>query len=211
MRGANQAMGEDDSRLEVLLVQFAVLYRGEEKVAMSTRSGDFVTLRELREEVGNDAARFFYVMRKSDQHMDFDLDLAKSKSNENPVYYIQYAHARCCGVFNKVSERGLAFHLIKEEGIQNLGLLTQENEADLAQKLSQFPEMVATAARNFEPHLIAYYLKELAHQLHSYYNSTQIAVEDQALSAARLVLLDAVRVVLANGLTLLGVSAPERM
>ncbi len=210
VRGAIQAMGEDDARLEVLLVQFAVLYRGEEKVAMSTRSGDFVTLRELREEVGNDAARFFYVMRKSDQHMDFDLELAKSKSNDNPVYYIQYAHARCCGVFGQLSAKGFsAFN--QADGLSQLALLTQESEADLAQKLSQFPEMVASSARNFEPHLIAYYLKELAHQLHSYYNATPILVEDDALRSARLTLLQSVRVVLANGLTLLGVSAPERM
>lgn len=210
VRGAIQAMGEDDSRLEVLLVQFAVLYRGEEKIAMSTRSGDFVTLRELREEVGNDAARFFYVMRKSDQHMDFDLELAKSKSNDNPVYYIQYAHARCCGVFGQLSAKGFsAFD--QADGLNQLVLLTQESEADLAQKLSQFPELVASSARNFEPHLIAYYLKELAHQLHSYYNATPILVEDDGLRSARLTLLKAVRVVLANGLTLLGISAPERM
>lgn len=210
VRGAIQAMGEDDSRLEVLLVQFAVLYRGTEKASMSTRSGDFVTLRELREEVGNDAARFFYVMRKSDQHMDFDLELAKSKSNENPVYYIQYAHARCCGVFGQLVTKGFsAFD--QAQGLAHLALLTQESEADLAQKLSLFPEIIAASARNFEPHLVAYYLKELAHQLHSYYNATQLLVEDEALRLARLTLLQAVRVVLANGLTLLGVSAPERM
>ena len=210
VRGAIQAMGEDDSRLEVLLVQFAVLYRGVEKVSMSTRSGDFVTLRELREEVGNDAARFFYVMRKSDQHMDFDLELAKSKSNENPVYYIQYAHARCCGVFAQLSAKGFAT-VDQAEGLAQLALLSLESEADLVQKLAQFPETIANAARNFEPHLVAYYLKDLAHQLHSYYNATPILVEDAALRAARLMLLDAVRVVLNNGLALLGISAPERM
>jgi arginyl-tRNA synthetase len=169
-----------------------------------------VTLRELREEVGNDAARFFYVMRKSDQHMDFDLELAKSKSNENPVYYIQYAHARCCGVFSQLSAKGFsAFD--QAQGLENLTLLTQDSEAELAQKLAQFPEVISLAARNFEPHLIAYYLKELAHQLHSYYNATPLLVEEEVLRSARLTLLQAVRMVLANGLTLLGVSAPERM
>lgn len=210
VRGAIQAMGEDDSRLDVLLVQFAVLYRSGEKVGMSTRSGQFVTLRELREEVGNDAARFFYVMRRCDQHMDFDLDLAKSKSNENPVYYIQYAHARCCGVFSQLESRGLA-PWSQDEGLAQLALLSAEAEADLAQKLGQFPQVIAHAARDAEPHQVAYYLRDLAHQLHSYYNSTPLLVEQDSLRQARLTLLAATRVVLANGLTLLGVSAPERM
>jgi arginyl-tRNA synthetase len=210
VRGAIQAMGEDDSRLDVLLVQFAVLYRGGEKASMSTRSGEFVTLRELREEIGNDATRFFYVMRKCDQHMDFDLDLAKSKSNENPLFYIQYAHARCCGVFAQADSRGLTAWT-ESLGLACIAQLTETSEADLAQKCAQFPEVIANAARDAEPHQIAYYLKELAHQLHSYYNNTPLLVEDDALRFARLTLLSAVRVVLANGLTVLGVSAPERM
>lgn len=210
VRGAIQAMGEDDSRLEILLVQFAVLYRGGEKISMSTRSGQFVTLRELREEIGNDATRFFYVMRKSDQHMDFDLDLAKSRSNENPLYYIQYAHARCCGVFAQAAAKNFPQWQPKE-GLAALAYLTEAAEADLAQKLSQFPAVVTTAARDCEPHQIAYYLRDLAHQLHSYYNSTPILVEDAAIRSARLTLLVATQTVLANGLRLLGVSAPERM
>lgn len=210
VRGALTAMGEDDSRLQVLLVQFAVLYRGSEKVSMSTRSGQFVTLRELRDEIGNDATRFFYVMRKSDQHMDFDLDLAKSKSNENPLYYIQYAHARCCGVFNQLAAKNFA-PWQQTEGVSALSQLSDEHETDLAQKLSQFPSVIATAARDCEPHQVAYYLRDVAHLLHSYYNATPILVEDDSLRAARLTLLVATRIVLANGLSLLGVSAPERM
>lgn len=210
VRGGIQAMGEDDARLDVLLVQFAVLYRGGEKASMSTRSGQFVTLRELREEVGNDAARFFYVMRKSDQHMDFDLDLAKSKSNENPVYYIQYAHARCCGVFAQLASKGFSAWN-QSVGLENLPLLDADAEIDLAQKLSQFPDVIANAARDSEPHQVAYYLKDVAHHLHSYYNASQILVDDDALRQARLTLLQATKIVLANGLQLLGVSTPERM
>lgn len=210
VRGAIQALGENADKLSVLLVQFAVLYRGAEKVPMSTRSGQFVTLRELRDEVGSDATRFFYVMRKSDQHMDFDLELAKSKSNDNPLYYIQYAHARCCGVFVQAVSKGLT-EWTAESGLQQLALLGSEHELDLAQMLAQFPELIARAAQEHEPHQIAYYLRELAHLLHSYYNSTPILVEDDALRQARLSLLMATRRVLANGLSLLGVSAPERM
>ncbi len=210
VRGSIQAMGEDDARLTVLLVQFAVLYRGTEKAAMSTRSGQFVTLRELREEIGTDATRFFYVMRRCDQHMDFDLDLAKSKSNENPLFYIQYAHARCCGVFAQLAVKGYA-HWQAQDGLAQLALLTEESEAELAQKLAQFPEVIAAAARDSEPHQVAYYLKDLAHLLHSYYNNTMLLVDDDAVRTARLTLIAATRVVLANGLAVLGVSAPERM
>ena len=210
VRGSIQAMGEDDARLEVLLVQFAVLYRGAEKAAMSTRSGQFVTLRELRDEIGTDATRFFYVMRRCDQHMDFDLDLAKSKSNENPLYYIQYAHARCCGVFGQVMAKGFDGWQ-SEVGLAHIEQLVEASEAELAQKLAQFPETIAHAARDFEPHQVAYYLKDLAHQLHSYYNNTPVLVENDRLRNARLTLLAATRTVLANGLALLGVSAPERM
>jgi arginyl-tRNA synthetase len=210
VRGAIKAMGEDDARLMVLLVQFAVLYRGTEKAAMSTRSGQFVTLRALREEIGTDATRFFYVMRRCDQHMDFDLDLAKSKSNENPLFYIQYAHARCCGVFAQLAVKGYA-HWQAQDGLAQLALLTEESEAELAQKLAQFPEVIAAAARDSEPHQVAYYLKDLAHLLHSYYNNTMLLVDDDDVRTARLTLIAATRIVLANGLAVLGVSAPERM
>jgi len=209
VKAAMEAMDANPDALEVLLVQFAVLYRGGEKLAMSTRSGQFVTLRELREEVGADAARFFYVQRKSEQHMDFDLDLAKSKSNENPVYYIQYAHARISRVMEQAKERGLSVDL--ENGLQNLNKLEDESEADIATLLSRYPEIVARAAKAREPHQIAYYLKELAHALHSYYNASQFLVEDETLRHARLTLICAVQQVLKNGLKILGVQPREKM
>lgn len=209
VKAAMQALDTNPETLEVLLVQFAILYRGGEKLAMSTRSGQFVTLRELRDEVGKDAARFFYVQRKSEQHMDFDLDLAKSKSNENPVYYIQYAHARICQVLSMAEEKGVAVDT--EQGVANLSRLTDDTETDLATLLAQYPEIIARAALAYEPHQIAYYLKSLAQGLHSYYNASQFIVEDNGLRHARLTLVLAVRQVLQNGLKVLGVSAPEKM
>lgn len=209
VKAALKALGLNDAALEVLLVQFATLWRGGEKVPMSTRSGQFVTLRELREEVGTDAARFFYVMRKSEQHMDFDLDLAKSQSNDNPVYYIQYAHARIASVLRQAKEKGMAWD--RKAGLANLNVLGEEAEKDIAAELVRFPELIARAAKSREPHLIAYYLRELAHKLHSYYNSTPFLVEDAALRNARLTLVAAVKQVIYNGLALLGVSAPETM
>jgi arginyl-tRNA synthetase len=210
VKAAMDAMGTNPNALQVQLVQFAILYRGGERAQMSTRSGQFVTLRELRDEVGNDAARYFYVSRKSEQHMDFDLDLAKSKSNENPVYYIQYAHARICSVLQQVVEKGFAA-FDAQAGLANLALLTTEHEQDIAAKLAQFPDLIARAAEAREPHQIAYYLKDLAHALHSYYNAQPLLVADDHLRNARLSLLVAIKQVLVNGLTLLGVSAPERM
>ena len=209
VKAAMQAMETDSEQLKVLLVQFAVLYRGGEKLAMSTRSGQFVTLRELREEVGSDAARFFYVQRKSEQHMDFDLDLAKSQSNENPVYYIQYAHARICRVMAQAEEKGYSYDM--QHGLANLGLLESEQETHLATEIAKYPEIIARAAQVYEPHQIAYYLKDLAHGLHSYYNASQFIVEDDNLRQARLTLIKAVQQVLQNGLAILGVSAPEKM
>ncbi len=176
---------------------------------MSTRSGSFVTLRELREEVGNDAARFFYVARKPEQHMDFDLDLAKSESNDNPVYYIQYAHARICSVLRQLKERGLAWD--QALGLQQINLLAESHEHHLINLLCRYPEVIETAAINCEPHYLAYYLRELATGLHSYYNAVQLLCDDESLRCARLCLLAAIRQVLNNGLTLLGVSAPESM
>ncbi|MDG1688070.1 MAG: arginine--tRNA ligase [Gammaproteobacteria bacterium] len=203
------AAGEDVERLKVLLVQFAVLYRGSEKVAMSTRSGQFVTLRELREEVGKDAARFFYVLRSADQHMDFDLELAKSQSNDNPVYYVQYAHARVCSVFRELSERGLAWD--KAEGEQALSRLTEEHEQAIMSMLSRYPEVINSAAVNYTPHLLAHYLMDLARDFHTYYNAHQFIVDDHGLSQARLTLITAVKQVISNGLGVLGVSAPGTM
>jgi arginyl-tRNA synthetase len=209
VKAALQAMGDDPAKLDVLLVQFAILYKGGERMQMSTRSGEFVTLRELRDEVGNDAARFFYVTRKCEQHMDFDLDLAKSQSADNPVYYIQYAHARVCSVLRQLDEKGL--HRDVQRGSDHLHLLHEEHEQKLMVSLSRYPEVVEAAALNHEPHLIAHYLRELAYEFHTYYNSHQFLVEMDALRDARLNLILATRQVIRNGLALLGVSAPESM
>jgi arginyl-tRNA synthetase len=209
LQAAAEGMGEDPDRLEILLVQFAVLYRFGEKVAMSTRSGQFITLRELRDEVGSDAARFFYVMRSHDQHLDFDLDLAKSRSNENPVYYIQYAHARICSVFRTLEDMDERHNV--EIGNVALDLLTEDHEMQLMRDISRFPETIDSAARLRSPHLLAHYLHALATDLHSYYNAHQFLVKDENLRNARLNLILATRTVLARGLGLLGVSAPEEM
>jgi arginyl-tRNA synthetase len=181
------------------------LYRRGERVPMSTRAGEFVTLRELRSEVGNDAARFFYVLRKSDQHLDFDLDLAKSQSNDNPVYYVQYAHARVCSLHEQWGGDASALQQV------DVSALDSEHESALLEKLIAFPDAVETAARDLAPHFIAFYLRELAGDFHSYYNATRILVEDERLKLTRLALATAVRQVLRNGLALLGVSAPEKM
>jgi arginyl-tRNA synthetase len=182
-----------------------VLYRNGQKASMSTRAGEYVTLRELRSEVGNDAARFYYVLRKSDQHLDFDLDLAKSQSTDNPVYYIQYAHARVCSVLAEWGGDAAAL------GKADLGLLVSGHELALMKRLLEYPEIVEAAARELAPHMIAYYLKDLAGDLHTYYNAEKFLVEDEGLRLARLALISATRQVLANGLTLLGVKAPEKM
>ena len=175
---------------------------------MSTRSGEFVTLRELRNEVGNDAARFFYVMRKCEQHMDFDLDLAKSQSSDNPVYYVQYAHARICSVMGQLDERKLP---LPDPASVSLELLTEDHEKAIMNQLSRYHVVIESAASNHEPHQIAYYLRELANALHTYYNTHQFLIDDEGLRNARLVLIQATRQVLASGLDLLGVSAPENM
>lgn len=209
VKAALEALELNPEQLTVKLVQFAILYRGTERVQMSTRSGSFVTLRELREEVSNDAARFFYVTRKAEQHMDFDLELAKSESKDNPVYYIQYAHARICSVLRKLAEQNITWN--QENGLANLELLSLEHERDLATKLSKYPEVLNNAAINLEPHALTHYLKELAADFHTYYNAHKMLVEDADLRDARITLGMAVRQVLANGLNLLGVSAPEEM
>ncbi len=209
VKAALTALGKDEDKLNILLVQFANLYRHGERVQMSTRSGSFVTLRELREEVGTDAARFFYVMRKCEQHMDFDLDLAKSQSNDNPVYYIQYAHARICSVIGQLSEKELKHDI--ENGSQNLHLLTEKHETELISKLDAYSDIVHKSAFNAEPHLLVHYLRELATLLHSYYNAHQFINDDANLHDARFNLIIATKQVLHNGLTLLGVSAPEKM
>ncbi len=209
VKAALEALGDDPTKMDVLLVQFANLYRNGQKVQMSTRSGSFVTLRELREEVGRDAARFFYVMRKCEQHLDFDLDLAKSQSSDNPVYYVQYAHARVCSVFRQAGEKGISVELSSDT--TNLEQLTEEHEQALLHTLARYPEVIETAALNEEPHQLVHYLRELAQDFHTYYNAHQFLVEDAALRDARLKLILAARQVIKNGLNLLGVSAPEQM
>jgi arginyl-tRNA synthetase len=205
MKAAMQALTLDPTKLEIALVQFAVLYREGVKVPMSTRSGEFVTLRELRKEVGNDAARFFYLLRKSDQHLDFDLDLAKSQNNDNPVYYVQYAHARVCSVMKQWGENPSLLTAA------DTSQLSSAAELSLLQKLIDYPEIVAVSARDLSPHLVAFYLRELAAEFHSYYNSSRFLVPEIPIRLARLALISSIRQVLVNGLTLLGVSAPDKM
>ncbi len=209
LRAVARGLGKNPDVLEIPLVQFAVLWRGGKKVQMSTRSGQFVTLRELMEEVGSDAARFFYVMRSHEQHLDFDLDLATSRSNENPVYTIQYAHARVCSLFAQAEERGLSRP--EDWAAVDLSPLSSESERALVQWLSRYGEQLAQAARKRAPHVLAHYLRELAHQFHSWYNGHPVLVEEAALRHARMTLAAACRQVIANALALLGVHAPERM
>jgi len=209
VKAALQALEQDPSRLDVLLVQFAILYEGGERKQMSTRSGEFVTLRELRKDVGRDAARFFYIMRKCEQHLDFDLDLARSQSSDNPVYYVQYAHARICSVLRQAQEKGI--DITPGKGMSHLERLNEAHEEALLKTLARYPEVVESAALNEEPHQLTQYLRELANDLHTYYNAHQFLVEDAALRDARLRLILATRQVLANGLGLIGVSAPEKM
>ncbi|MDR3055445.1 MAG: arginine--tRNA ligase [Zoogloeaceae bacterium] len=206
VKGALTALGLDADKLDVSLVQFAVLYREGQKVSMSTRSGEYVTLRQLRSDVGNDACRFFYVLRKADQHLDFDLDLAKRQSSENPVYYIQYAHARIASVLKKWDGDASLLAQVETDA------LTGERELALAAKLAEFPEVIEAAAREFAPHQVAFYLKDLAAAFHAWYNAERMLdVDDESLKLARLALAGAVRQVILNGMKLLGVSCPESM
>lgn len=209
MKGAMQACGINPERLNFVLLQFVTLYRHGQQVQMSTRGGNFVTLRELREEVGNDAARYFYVMRKYEQHMEFDLDLAKSKSNENPVYYVQYAHARICSVYKQLADRKINFK--ETEGVKYLSLLKETEERELLNILARYPEVLINATIQYEPQQLTNYLRELATAFHSYYNAQQFLVDDEKLRDARLALITATRQVLKNSFTILGISAPETM
>ena len=209
LRAAVEGLGEDPGRFEVLLVQFAVLFRNGRKVQMSTRSGQFITLRQLREEVSSDAARYFYVMRSHEQHLDFDLDLAKSRSNENPVYYIQYAHARICSVFRNLEQADMRHNAAIGEAALNQ--LTEPHELALMRNLSRYPEVIESCARMRAPHVLAHYLHSLATDFHAYYNAHQFLVESENLRNARLNLVQATQVVLGAGLGLLGISAPEEM
>ena len=209
VKASMKALDYPPEAITILLVQFATLFRGKEKLQMSTRSGEFITLKELIKEVGKDAARFFYIMRKNEQHLDFDLELAKSESNDNPVYYIQYAHARICSVFRQMNEKGYTFFQSKK--LSDLSTLTEDHEIKLLRSLAKYPDVIESAAVSFEPHQLAYYLKNLAKDFHTYYNVNQFLVEDDLIRNARLSLIDATRQVIRNGLSQLGVSSPEEM
>jgi len=207
VKAALTAMDYPADKLEILLVQFANLYEDGEMMSMSTRSGEFVPLRTLREDVGNDAARFFYVMRKVDQHMDFDLNLAREQSSDNPVFYVQYAHARICSVERLCKEQSLN---IDFENVK-LDKLSNKHEQDLLKQLVLYPERLVTAAKRREPHIVVNYLRELSQLFHSWYNAHKFIVDDNELRDARVTLAFATRQVLKNGLLLMGVSAPEKM
>jgi arginyl-tRNA synthetase len=209
LRAALVALGGQPERVEVLLVQIVSLFRGGEKAKMSKRSGDYVTLRDLRREVGNDAARLFYVMRSNDQHLDFDMELAKSRSNENPVYYIQYAHARVSSVRRQLKDRGLEHDVA--HGIASLGLLNEPQELQLIKRISAYPEVIEQCAAQRAPHSLVHYLRDLANDFHTYYSAHQFIVEDGGVRDARLDLALATQIVIRNGLALLGVSAPDTM
>jgi len=208
LKSAVQALGYDPDALQVLLMQLVRLFSGGEIVRMSKRTGQFITLEELVDEVGLDAARYFFIMRSADSHLEFDLDLARTQSNDNPVYYVQYAHARICSIYRQLAEQGR--QLPRLESV-NLELLREEAELALARRLADFPEEVNLAARQLAPHRIARYVHEVAGLLHSFYNIHRVITDDVALTDARLLLMEATRVVLRNTLTLLGVRAPEKM
>ncbi len=215
VRGGLAAMGEPPDSLEVPLLQLVSLYRGGEKVAMGKREGNFVTLRQLRHEVGNDACRFYFVMRSHDQHLDFDLELAKSRTTDNPVFYIQYAHARVASVLRQLSERGLEHDVVR--GRASLEHLTEPHERRLMVAMTRYPEVLALAAATRAPHTLVNYLRELANEVHSAYAAGnenaahRVIVDDETLRDARLALFQAARQVIRNGLAILGVSAPDTM
>jgi arginyl-tRNA synthetase len=209
VRAGLAAMGQPPECLEAPLIQFVSLFRGTEKIPMGKREAQFVTLRQLRTEVGNDACRFFYLMRSHDQPLDFDLELAKSRTNENPVYYIQYAHARVASVMKQLTARGLAFD--RDAGLAAVARLTGSSEQAVLQALARYGEVLEQAADNRAPHALVHYLRELANAFHTYYNAAAFIVEDAPLRNARLALVLGVQQVVRNGLTLLGVSSPESM
>lgn len=205
LKAALRSLGLGESRFNVVLIQFVRLMREGKEVAMSKRAGSYVTMRDVVEEVGSDVMRFFLLMRSSESHLDFDLDLAKKESSENPVYYIQYAYARIGSIFRKAQEEGVT------QSSTNLALLKAPEEIELVKKLLLFPEVVEDSAKSLAPHKVAYYLQELAAQFHVYYNKCRVVDDNKEMSASRLYLIQCVQTVLGNGLNLLGVSAPERM
>lgn len=208
VKAAMQALGKNPEQLTVLIAQMVSLFQDGEKVKMSKRTGKAVTMVDLMDEVGVDAIRYFFTMRSMDSHLDFDMDLAISTSNENPVYYVQYAHARICSIFRQAEEQGVE---IPQPNAVNFSKLTAEHEYDLLRKMGELPEEIAVAANSYAPHRLVRYVYELAAMLHSYYRAERVITEDAEQTAARLVLLGAVRTVIANVLRLIGVSAPERM
>lgn len=209
MKGAMEASGITSERLICLLVQFVTLYHSDEQVAMSMREGSFVPLRRLRREVGNDAARFFYTMRRCEQHMDFDLALAKTQSNANPVYYVQYAYTRICSVFRQLKDRNQKFN--EANGLAHLDYLVELEERELLNTLTHYPDMIMNAALRYEPHQLTNYLRALAANFHAYYDSHMFLVDDDALRDARLALITAVKQTLLNGFNLLNITASESM
>jgi arginyl-tRNA synthetase len=208
LKASIEALGGNKDALKIILVQLVSLLRDGKPVAMSTRAGEYVTLRQVIDEVGRDAARYNFLMRRSDSQLDFDLELAKRQSNENPVYYVQYAHARIASITRMAAERGME---IPGGDDVDLGLLTLSEEIQLIKSVIRFPEIVEGAAKALEPHRISFYLNELAGIFHSYYNKNRVITDDPALSRARLFLVNSIGQVLRNALGILGVSAPEKM
>ena len=203
-----QALGHKKDALKIILVQLVNLLRGGVPAAMSTRSGEFVTLREVLDEVGRDAARYNFLMRRSDSHLDFDLELVKKQSSENPVYYVQYAHARICSIIRMARERGIA---VPDYPDIEPGLLNEPEEKTLIKMLARYPEMIYGAAKSLEPHRVTFYLNDIAGVFHSYYNKNKVISDDEKLTRARLFLTKTIKIVLQNALNILGVSAPEKM
>jgi arginyl-tRNA synthetase len=208
MKAAMAALGCDPDKLLVLIAQMVSLYQNGEKVKMSKRTGKAVTMEDLMDEVGVDAMRYFFTMRSMDSHLDFDMDLAVSKSNENPVYYVQYAHARICSIFRQAQEQGVD---IKPLADVDLYRLQTEDEFDLLRKMAELPEEVEVAAEQYAPHRLIRYVYELASQFHSYYKAERVITDDAGQTQARLALLSALKIVIGNVLRVVGVSAPERM
>jgi arginyl-tRNA synthetase len=208
LKGVVAGIGRNPDDLRIMLVQLVALQRDGVPVAMSTRSGEFVTLKEVVDEVGRDAARFFFLMRRSDSQLDFDLELAKRQSTDNPVFYVQYAHARICSIFEGAADKGIEIPEVEPSGIERL---ESPEEKAIMKTLAFFPETVEGSAQHFEPHRITYYLQELAGQFHSFYNRNRVITEDAELTQARLYLLRCIAITLKNALTILGISAPEKM
>ncbi len=208
VKGAIEALGYDPDRFRVILVQMVTLMRSGKPVTMSKRSGEFITLEEVLEEVGSDAARFFFLMRRYDSQLEFDLELAKKTTADNPVFYVQYMHARICSILRHAGESGLA---LPAPGEVDVDLLALPEEMEIIKFRASFPEVVEGSASSMEPHRITFFLQDLATAFHSYYNKTRVVTEDENLSRARLYMVSAAKVVVKNALTLLGVSAPESM